>query len=118
MPKQDQPAVSPSSISTPLLRGFFLCPPPGIATEVATRLSFLVITSGVKPEDESMRSWLVLAVLALASLHAVDAAAQPPPSPPAAPFQLITTDGQRIDFDPAAIVAIATATLIPAPGSV
>lgn len=54
-----------------------------------------------------MRSWLVLAVLALTSLHAVDAVAQPPPSPPAAPNQLITTDGQRMGFDPAAIIAIA-----------
>lgn len=54
-----------------------------------------------------MRSWLVLAVLELASLHAVDAAAQPPPSPPAVPYQLITTDGQRMGFDTAAIIAIA-----------
>jgi hypothetical protein len=61
----------------------------------------------VKPEDEAMRSWLVFAVFALASLHAVDAAAQPPPSPAPAPNQLITTDGQRMGFDPAAIIAIA-----------
>jgi hypothetical protein len=66
-----------------------------------------VITSDVNPEDQSMRSWLGLAVLALASLHAADAAAQPPPSPPAAPDQLTTTAGQRIGFNPAAIIAIA-----------
>jgi hypothetical protein len=54
-----------------------------------------------------MRSWLVLAVLALTSLHVVDAAAQPQPSPPAAPDELKTTDGRRIGFDPGAIIAIA-----------
>jgi hypothetical protein len=79
-----------------------------------------------------MRRWLALAFVALAALHAAGAAAQAPPpyyceplhayypavpkcpvpwravaSPPAAPDQLVTTDGRRIGFDPAAIVAIA-----------
>jgi hypothetical protein len=77
-----------------------------------------------------MRWWLAPAVVALAALHAAGAAAQAPPlycgplhvyypavlecpvpwwrgSPPAAPYQLTTTDGRRLGFDPAAIVAIA-----------
>jgi hypothetical protein len=79
-----------------------------------------------------MRRWLVLTVLALAALHAAGAAVQAAPlyycdplhayypavpkcpvpwravaPPPAAPDQLITTDGRRIGFDPAAIIAIA-----------
>jgi hypothetical protein len=79
-----------------------------------------------------MCGWLALAVVALAALHAAGAAAQAPPpyyceplhayypavpkcpvpwravaSPPAAPDHLVTTDGRRIGFDPAAIVAIA-----------
>jgi hypothetical protein len=81
-----------------------------------------------------MRRWLALAVVALAALHAAGAAAQaqapllyycdplhvyypavprcPVPwravgPPPAAPDHLVTTNGRRIGFDPAAIVAIA-----------
>lgn len=79
-----------------------------------------------------MRRWLALSVVALAALNAAGAAAQAPPlyycdplhvyypavprcpmpwravgSPPAAPDHVVTTDGRRIGFDPAAIVAIA-----------
>jgi hypothetical protein len=79
-----------------------------------------------------MRCWLAFAVVALAALHAGEAAAQAPPpyycdplpiydpaarscpapwravgSLPAPPDHLVTTDGRRIGFDPAAIVAIA-----------